>query len=360
MCSACSRKSEQPARFQREDVIPVTVANVRSIPLDRVLLVVGTLYPKTEAVVGAQVEGQIEKTDADFGEQVTTGQELALIDTDSYDAFARQAAANVSKAKASALNAEHNLKRVLELQESKISSASDFDSATAQAEQARAEVKAAEATEAIARLNLQRSHVLAPFDGAISERIINIGDYVKIGSPLYKLVEDRELKYIVQAPEKYSAQIKVGQTIQLSVDAWPGKTFEGKVYLISPSVSTVTRSFNLGALIENKDRKLKANTFARGELILQKAEPTLSIPLDAVINFAGVTKVFVIQESSAKTREVKLGRIFAGQQEVVSGLKEGEAVAITGTTKLFENAKVRIQEPVPPAEKQEPARLSSS
>jgi membrane fusion protein (multidrug efflux system) len=315
------------------------------MPLDRTLPVVGTLYAKTETIIGAQVEGQVGKTEVDFGAQVTAGQELALIDTDSYEAYARQAAAAVAKAKASALNTEQSLKRVIELQESKISSASDMDAAVAQAEQARAEVKSAEAAEAVARLNLHRSHVVAPFNGAISERIVSMGDFVKIGSPLYKLVEDRELKYIVQAPERYAGQVKVGQLIQLSVDAWPNECFQGTVYLISPSVSTATRSFNLGARISNADGKLKANTFARGDLILERAVPTLIIPLEAVLNFAGVTKVFVIEDGLAKTREIQIGRIKEGRQEVLGGLKEGESVAISGTTKLFENAKVRIQTP---------------
>src|SRR4030095_14789313 len=137
-----------------------------------------------EAIIGAQVEGQVEKTRVDFGDRVTVGQELALIDTTSYEAFARQSAANLDKAKASALNAEQGLKRVQELQKEKISSASDLDAAVALAEQARADVKAAEAADAIARLNLERSHVKAPFEGAVAERIASAGDYLKIGSPL--------------------------------------------------------------------------------------------------------------------------------------------------------------------------------
>src|SRR6185369_9185289 len=126
--------------------------------MDRALPVVGTLFAKDEATIGAQVEGQVEKTRVDFGDRVTVGQELALIDTTSYEAFARQSAANLEKAKAGALNAGQNLKRVQELQKEKISSASDLDAAVALAEQARADVKAAEAADAIAQLNLERSH----------------------------------------------------------------------------------------------------------------------------------------------------------------------------------------------------------
>src|SRR4030095_4559782 len=117
---------------------------------------------------------------------------------------------------------------------------------------------------------------------------------MKVGSPLCRIVNDGVLKYIVQAPERYAGQVQKEQLVQFTVDAWPGQTFEGKVYLISPAVNTSTRAFPFGALVQNPERKLKANTFARGQLILQRAVPTPVVPLDAVINFAGVTKVFVV------------------------------------------------------------------
>lgn len=341
----CSKSPAKPIVAVRENSIPVTVAPVELTSLDRTLDIVGTLHPRNEATVGAQVEGQVEKTLVDFGELVVAGQDLALIDTASYEALAAQAAAAVAKAKANALNAEQNLRRVVELQQSKISSASDLDGATAMAEQTRAEVKAVEAAEAIARLNLRRSHVTAPFDGSVSERIANTGDYVKTAAPLFRLVQDRELKFIVQVPEKYAAQVKPDLAVHLTVDAWPGEVFQGKVFLISPSVNTATRSFNVGTLVPNPDRKLKANTFARGELVLQQAVPTPVIPLEAVLNFAGVTKVFVIENNAARSREISAGRIHNGQQEVLEGLKPGETVALTGITKLFDNAKVRILAP---------------
>jgi HlyD family secretion protein len=203
------------------------VAKVKVIPQDRSLPVVGTLLPKREATIGAQVEGQVEKTSVDFGDRIRKGQELATIDTESYESLARQAEANLAKARANALNAEQNLKRVLELQKSSIASASEMDLATAQAEQARAEVRSAEAAEAIAQLDLRHSRATAPFDGAVAQRIANLGDYVKTGAPLFRVVDDTELKFLIQAPERYAGQVKEGQTVQFSVDAWPQNNSRG-------------------------------------------------------------------------------------------------------------------------------------
>lgn len=182
VAAGCSKSSDgsQP-KGARSEGVPVSVATVVVVPMDRTLPVVGTLFAKDEATIAARVEGQVEKTLVDFGDRVTNGQVLARIDTASYEALARQAAANLAKAEASAANAEQDLKRVRELQRDKIASASDLDKALAVAEQARAEVKAVAAAEAIARLNLERSQVQAPFDGAVAERIASAGDYMKTG-----------------------------------------------------------------------------------------------------------------------------------------------------------------------------------
>jgi membrane fusion protein, multidrug efflux system len=344
LLSGCGKGAAAKPAAARDDAIPVQVTKVVLEELDRTIPVVGTLAARSEALVAAQVDGQVEQTLVDFGNRVERGQEMVLIDTASYAAVARQAAANLSKARANALNGEQSLHRIQQLITDKISSASELDSAVAAAQQGAAEVESAQAAEAIAQLNLARSRVKAPFDASVSERIVTAGDYVKVASPLYRIVDDTELKYLIQASESYASKVKLGQLVQFTVDAWPGETFQGSVFLISPSVNTTTRAFNLGALVSNKEKKLKANMFARGELILEKNVPTPMVPLESVINFAGVTKVFTISEKVARSREVKLGRVLNGKQEILAGLTAGELVVTSGQTKLYEGAKIRLQE----------------
>ena len=129
------------------------------------------------------------------------------------------------------------------------------------------------------------------------------------------------------------------------VDAYgTNETFEGKVYLISPAVNTATRAFPFGALVQNADHRLKASSYARGKLILARAVPTAVVPLDAVSTFAGLTRVFVIEKDQARTREVEVGRVQEGRQQVFSGLKPGEIVATSGLSKLHDGARVRVRE----------------
>jgi len=345
---SCSKPVASGAKSEADDAVPITVARVDVVPMDQALDVWGTLYAKDEATVGAEVEGKVERTLVDFGDRVTAGDELALIDTTTYEALAHQAEANLAKARASANNAELNLKRAEELRKNNIASQSDLDAAVAAAEQARAEVKADEAAKAVAQLNLQRSHVKAPFDAAVAERIASAGDYLKVGAPLFRVVNDNVLKFIVQAPESYAGKVVKGQQVLFQVDAYgTNETFEGKVYLISPAVNTGTRAFPFGALVQNAGHRLKASSYARGKLILARDVPTPVVPLDAVNNFAGVTRVFVVDNGIARARSVEAGRVQDGRQQVLAGLKAGETVATSGLSKLHDGVKVRVRAVLP-------------
>ena len=206
-----------------------------------------------------------------------------------------------------------------------------------------AEVKAARGAVSVARLNLDRSQVRAPFDGAIAQRIVGRGDFVRVGSPLFNVVNDSVLKFIFQVPERYGSYVQKKLPVTFSVDNYPGETFSGSVYLISPSVSQSSRAFGVGALVTNTDFRLKANTFARGSLVLERAVPTPVVPLDSVVSFAGVTKVFVVELNCARSRSVSLGRIRDGVKEVVEGLRAGEAVVLSGQSRLSDGAPVLVQ-----------------
>jgi len=339
---ACGHKDAQKTAPKNEARL-VTVTTVSNALWDRTVSIVGTLYPKDEATIAAQVEGSVEKTLVDFGDRVQADQELASVDTGSYEALQQQAIGNLAKAEAGLTNARQNFARVQQLKQGGIASEADYDQGKSELDQADAGVKAAAGAEVVARLNVERSRVKAPFDGAISQRVVGRGDYVKTGSPLFNIVNNGVLKFIFQVPERYGSYVQKQLPVTFGVDNFPGEVFTGSVYLISPSVSTASRSFNVGALVTNADFRLKANTFARGELTVKRAVPTPVVPLDAIVSFAGVTKVFVIENGKASSRQVVAGRVRDGLQEITSGVKPGDQVVVTGQSKLSDGAAVTIQ-----------------
>src|ERR1043165_481332 len=216
---SCAKSDNAKAQRRGETrARAVRVARVELRPMERTVQVVGTLSGHDEATMAAQVAGQIEKSHVDVGDRVTAGQELALIDTPSYEALARQSAANLTKAVASAANAAQNLKRVQELQKEKIASTSELDQAVAEPGKAQADVTAAGAADAIARLNLERSRVKAPFDAAVAARIASVGNYVGIGAPIVRLVQTDPLRLRLDVPERESTAVRVGQAVRVGIE----------------------------------------------------------------------------------------------------------------------------------------------
>jgi membrane fusion protein (multidrug efflux system) len=353
--TGCKRQGDGGGGAQKAPPRPeaaiVTVTTVTNAMWDRTVSIIGTLFPKDEAMASAQVDGMVERTLVDFGDRVKAGQELALIDTATHAANLQAAVGAMARAQAALTNATRNFDRAKELVKAQVSSTAEFDTAQAQFEQATAELKAAEGTELVAHLALEHSHVLAPFDGGIATRFVGRGDYVKIGSPLFNVVNDFVLKFIFGVPERYASFVEKKLPVKFTVDNYPGETFTGTVYLISPQINTANRNFSVGALVTNTNFKLKANTFARGELVIEKAAPTAVVPLPAIVSFAGVTKVFVVDSNNvAHGRSVTIGRIQNGVQEILEGLKEGDVVATSGQGKLTEGTKVVLQSPAPRAD----------
>lgn len=304
--------------------VRVTKAELR--PMARVLHVAGTLSARDEATVAAQVAGQIEKSHVDLGDRVTDGQELVLIDTTAYEALVGQASANLARAKASAANAAQNLKRADDLQREKIASASDLDLAVAEAGQTQAEVKAAEAAEALARLNLERSRVRAPFDGTIAQRLVTAGDYAAVGQPLFRLVKVNPLRLRLDVPERESIAVRPDQEVRINVEG-DTNTYTGRLARIAPEIRQTDRTLQVEADVSDAG-KLRAGLFARAQIVVNQSESALSIPANALASFAGLNKAVVFQDGKAMEKTVTLGRRGADWVEIVSGLTAGEVVVL--------------------------------
>ncbi len=115
----------------------------------------------------------------------------------------------------------------------------------------------------------------------------------------------------------------------------------------------------MGALVTNTDFLLKANTFARGSLVIEKQAPTQVVPLNAVVTFSGITKVFLVDHGVARSRTVSVGRIRDGFQEITEGLQAGEKVIADGNTRLTEGAAVLVGEAAPIAHPANPAAATT-
>jgi membrane fusion protein (multidrug efflux system) len=341
----CNRTEKSQSHGRRDAAVQVTLAEAKTVPWERKLSMVGELFPNQEARIAAEVEGRVETTLVEVGDVVSKGAEMAQIDTASYQGMVNLATANVAKVEAAAENQMENIERLNQLKKTGSVSPTDYDQAVAAQKSAIAEVNAAKATLGAANTSLRRSLVRAPFDGAITERRVTSGDFVRVGTVMFQVLDDSVLKFRGEVPEREAPNVKVGQTVRVQVAAFPGRSFPGGVTWINPGVNPSTRGVGIEARMENLEHTLKAHFFARAEIVTDAAAPTLVVPVDAVVTFAGVSKVYVVDRDVAQAREITLGSTRDDLQEILSGLQPGERVVVSGRTKVQPGSRVAIASP---------------
>ena len=169
---------------------------------------------------------------------------------------------------------------------------------------------------------------------AVASRQTSVGEYVREGTALFRLVADDPIKFRAQVPERFLGQVKVGQSVRVKVAAY-AKEFEGTVSRIGPAVEMATRSFQVEMLLPNGQGQLQPGSFARG-VILTRIEPNVTlVPKDAVVTFAGVSKVFTIDDQrKAVEKKVELGQQVGDAIEVVAGLEGIVPLVTEGRNKL--------------------------
>jgi len=217
-----------------------------------------------------------------------------------------------------------------------------LDSDLAALKVAEAQIKQREATLGLAQKRMGDTTVRAPLAGLVARRHVSAGEYLKENAPLFTLVVADPLKYTGTVPERYAPELRVGQTLQLTVEAHPGQTFSGQATRVAPAVDVQTRSLSLEARVPNTDGRLRPGFFAKGAVLTRREEAVTFVPAEAVTYFVGITKVFVVSDGKAQERLVKAGSRQGGWIEILGGVKVGEAVATTNLAQLFNGAPVTV------------------
>lgn len=185
-----------------------------------------------------------------------------------------------------------------------------------------------------------------PFRYSVARKLVSEGEVVQSQpkTDAYQLVIDRALKLPVGVPEKFVGEVRLGQPVEVRVDAFPGRVFPGVVYRISATVDPVNRTFYPVVAIMNLDRELKAGGFARASILTRIDPAVKTVPPAAVVTFAGVNKVFVIEGGRAKAVEVRLGTRDKDWVEVIGELTAGATVATSGHSQLVDGSPVKLRE----------------
>ena len=329
--SATPEAAASAAEAAKPPAVPITVAPVVVHPSARLVNLVGTLYGNEELTLSSQVEGQIKSLHADLGDQVEAGQVLAQIDDDQWRARLREAEATLAKAQADEV-------RGRQLVAGHVISAQEYESMKTHADVAQAQRD----TFTVA---IRHARVESPIRGAIARRFVSAGEYVRPGSQLFSIVAEDPLKLRGDVPERFAHELQVGQTVQVRVDAFQDSVFTGRLARISPASNPENRSVTIETLVDNRERQLKPGFFANAAVVTRTDDRALMVPQEALITFAGVTKLFVIKDGTAQERQVRTGTRGGGDLvEIIDGVQSDEWVATSGLTKLENGAAVTVKE----------------
>lgn len=207
---------------------------------------------------------------------------------------------------------------------------------------AEAQVKQREAALDLARKRLADTTVRAPLSGLIARRHVSVGEYVRDSAALFTLVVADPLKYTGTIPERFAPEVRPGQPVQLSVEAFPDRSFGGQVTRVSPAVEVQTRTLTLEARVPNPNGRLRPGFFAKGAVLTRKEDGVAFVPAEAVTYFVGISKVFVVADGKAQERQIRTGARQGGWVEILEGVKPGETVATGNLSQLFNGAPVSV------------------
>lgn len=394
-CSGCRQETPQTrtAAVQQAPV-EVRVAPVMRRAVQRGIDVTGTLYGDDEAQIAAKTSGRVAAVPKDVGDHVAAGELLAQIDRTDYElerqqreAALREALAklgldqmpgadfdlatvpNVQRAGAEEHNAQAKFNRGKELHDNDPPLISDQDyadlqtalevaSRTVKTEMLVARTLLSQARSravdlAAAEQRLRDTEIRAPVRGdsegyVVAQRLISTGEYVSEGKAVFALVDTDPIRFRAEVPERYAGEIHPGQAITIRVEAY-AEDFVGKVARISPRVDPQSRMFLVESEIPNADGRLKPGGFARGRISTNMEEGVAFVPQSAVISFAGVKRIFSVENGKAVEHRIATGVQIDDSVEIVGGLPAGVMVVVEGVNKLAPGMAVNVAQTSPTA-----------
>jgi membrane fusion protein (multidrug efflux system) len=263
------------------------------------------------------------------GQRVAAGTPLVRID----GALLR---AQAERARADRDLARQQLERVRRLRAENAASPADL-------ERVEAAARSAEAALGVLELQIQRSTVRAPFAGHVGQRFVSAGDYVTSATRLLTLQTTDPQRAVIEVPERYAGDLRLGQAVEFTVAAHPGRTFRALVEFIDPVVQTESRTIVVKARAPNPDHLLKAGMFVEARLATATRSDAVVVPEDAVQPSRTANVVWAVVDGKASRRVVQLGARSQGVVEILSGVAEGEQVVVGGLERLAEGMPVAPQ-----------------
>ncbi|MGE0627930.1 MAG: efflux RND transporter periplasmic adaptor subunit [Hyphomicrobiaceae bacterium] len=319
------------ARLSNEKAATVEARKVKLNTIVETIHAVGSLLPNETVVVTSEIAGRIAKLPFKEGDRVEAGQTLVELD----DAILR---AEYDKTQSDLTLAEENQKRAVSL-------ASRGTGTLRSRDEAVAAYRAAIANAALAKARLDKTKIAAPLTGHIGLRAVSVGAFLSPGDRIVSLSDTDIIKVDFRVPELLLTKVRPGQTINVTVDALPGQTFNGEIYVIDPIVDANGRAIRLRARIRNSDGKLSPGLFARVQIVVGRRENAVLVPESSVFAINDDQYVYRVVDGRAVQTKVGLGVRQPGWVEIRSGLGRDATVVTAGQQQIRDGSTLAISRP---------------
>jgi RND family efflux transporter MFP subunit len=317
--------------------------------------------PDSEAPLGFRIPGYVislkqvrgqdgRMRDLAEGDRVSRGAVLVRIRSSEYQDKVHQASSQAAAAEAVYQKAKLDFDRATHLYDTQSLTKPDFDSARAQYDASQEQLKSARALTSEAEIALRDTSLIAPFDGEIVKKAVEMGAFVGPGVPAFALAKTDVVKIVVGVPDTVVRSVRLGQPVEVGIDAFPTRTFHARISRMSSAADSITRNFEVEVAIPNHDHLLKVGMI--GALQFANADggsraSTLLVPLSAVVQAKdGKYGVFVVSESSAgevaRLHSIDIGAVNGSEITVVSGLQTGERIITNGANLLKDGQRVEV------------------
>lgn len=346
-CSSQGESSMEKPQASGRPAVPVEIAPAVEADIEESIAVVGSLEPKFSADIKSEFTAVVEDVYVTEWVRVRKGMPLAKLDTREAEAALQAARAGLLQAEVAETRALRELERAKRLREAGLVTQQNLDDAQTALEASRAATAAARAQLQAAETRLAKAVLRAPFDGKVAYRGVNPGDRVENmgGEPLFRIVDNRLLELTVNVPSTALSSLRIGQPLEFTTDAVPGRTFRGEVQFINPAADPVSRSVRVVAHVPNEDEALRGGLFVKGRILTGFRRNVLQIPKASLVDWdpvQGQADVFVVNGDRAERRTLRTGPSTGDAVEVTQGLQPGEQVVTRGAFTLRSGDRVLV------------------
>lgn len=320
-------------RAPSQPPVPVAVKMVGRGAISSYYSATATLTAEKDAEILARTTGVVEQLFCEEGDVVKSGQRLLQIEDSEYKLRVEQEAATVA-----GLRDRHD--RLQNMREQNLVSPEEYEAV-------RSQLAAAEAAEGLARLNLAYTTVAAPFNGRIVERLVNQGQNVSAGTPLFRISDFDPLLAVVHVPSKEFKKLQPDQPVDLVLDS-NRERVKGRIKLISPVIDPNSGTIKITVEITKYPEGTRPGDFAEVSIVTERRTDRTLVPKIAVFLDQGEQIVYVAADSTAERRIVEVGFEDGDNAEIVSGVTDGEQIIVKGQRSLKHGAPIKILEQNPP------------